>query len=66
MTQDQTPAATPPPRRDPDDDNFPTGPEVGEALPAFALTDQYGHTVDFEASRGGRRALVVFHRSARW
>lgn len=54
-----------PARREPGPD-FPTGPAVGEALPNFTLPDQYGHQIDFYADRQGRKAIVVFHRSAYW
>jgi hypothetical protein len=67
MTQATDPAPeTPPSQRSPEGDQFPTGPEVGDLLPGFVLPDQYGHEVDLHQSRGGRRALVLFHRSARW
>ena len=68
MTQQSEPAPIEPPptQRNPTDDQFPTGPEVGDTLPDFTLTDQYGHAVNFRESRGNRRALVLFHRSARW
>ncbi len=52
--------------RTPATDDFPKGPEIGEALPDFTLMDQHGRPVNFTAARGGRRALVVFHRSVRW
>ena len=68
MTQppDNIAAEPPPTQRNPTDDHFPTGPEVGELLPDFTLTDQHGTAVNFHESRGSRRALVLFHRSARW
>lgn len=68
MTQptDGVPPEPPPTQRNPADDHFPTGPEVGEVLPDFTLTDQLGRAVNFQESRGNRRALVLFHRSARW
>lgn len=67
MTQAVDPAPeTPPSQRTPADDQFPTGPEVGEVLPGFALPDQFGREVDLHRARAGRRALVLFHRSARW
>lgn len=68
MTQQANDVAPEPPptQRSPSDDDFPTGPEVGTVLPDFTLTDQHGHAVNFHESRGGRRALVLFHRSARW
>jgi peroxiredoxin len=52
--------------RYPDGNDFPTGPAIGERLPAIVLPDQSGTPVDVEAVRGEGRALVVFHRSVRW
>lgn len=42
------------------------GPAVGTRFPDIRLLDQHGRWVDLHAERDGRRALVVFHRSARW
>ncbi len=42
------------------------GPPIGARFPDLHLPDQSGTTVDLHAARGGRRALIVFHRSARW
>jgi peroxiredoxin len=42
------------------------GPNVGSRFPDIRLPDQTGRMVDLHAERGGRRALVVFYRSARW
>ena len=42
------------------------GPAVGERFPDVRLPDQTGQIVDLHAARAGRRALVVFYRSARW
>jgi peroxiredoxin len=42
------------------------GPAVGSRFPDVRLPDQTGTLVDLHAARRGRRALVVFHRSARW
>ncbi|MBI2324145.1 MAG: hypothetical protein HYU87_04185 [Chloroflexi bacterium] len=42
------------------------GPRVGERFPDVVLPDQHGKPVDLHAARAGRRALVVFHRSASW
>lgn len=56
----------PPSRRTPLTDEYPTGPEVGERLPAFTLPDQSGTPVDFAATTAGQRAVVFFHRSAAW
>lgn len=41
-------------------------PKVGERFPDVSLPDQSGKTVDLQAARGSRRALVIFYRSARW
>ncbi len=64
MTQQQV--QLPPSRRAPETDAFPTGPAVGQLLPDFTLPDQNGRLVNFAAARQGRRAMVVFYRSARW
>ena len=42
------------------------GPAVGSPFPDIVLPDQHGHQVDLHAERAGRRALVVFYRSAAW
>lgn len=42
------------------------GPAVGAPFPDVRLPDQHGRVVDLHTARGGRRALVVFYRSARW
>lgn len=42
------------------------GPREGERFPDIALPDQTGARVDLHATRAGRKALVVFHRSAEW
>jgi hypothetical protein len=44
----------------------PTGPEIGERLPDFSLTDHTGRVVDFHADRADAMAAVVFFRSAVW
>ena len=56
----------PPARRTPLTDDYPTGPAVGERLPAFTLPDQHGTPIDFAAATAGQRAVVFFHRSAAW
>lgn len=56
----------PPSRRTPDADEFPSGPAVGDVLPAFTLPDQHGRLVSLATARGGGRALVVFYRSTVW
>ena len=47
-------------------DGHPTGPEVGERLPDFALPDAHGREVRFHGDRNGAKAAVVFYRSAVW
>lgn len=42
------------------------GPNVGERFPDIRLPDQHGNMTDLHAARGNRRALIVFHRSAKW
>ena len=54
-------AMTPPPR-----DFTRIGPAVGQPFPELRLRDQSGRMVDLHRARAGRRALVVFHRSAEW
>lgn len=52
--------------RSPDTEEFPKGPALGESLPDFTLPDQHGNPVNYNDTRGGGSALVMFHRSARW
>ncbi|MGI9149657.1 MAG: hypothetical protein ACR2IK_24430 [Chloroflexota bacterium] len=42
------------------------GPQLRTHFPDIRLPDQSGRVVDVHAVRAGRRALVVFYRSARW
>jgi peroxiredoxin len=42
------------------------GPALGDRFPDLTLPDQHGTPVDLHTARRGRRALVLFHRSARW
>ena len=58
--------ASHPARRYPADEEFPTGPAVGDRLPDFVLANQHGEEVDFHADRNGSKAVVVFYRSAVW
>jgi len=51
---------------DPADDNFPTGPEIGELVPDFVLPDQTGRLLRFSEYRGEGQALILFYRSASW
>lgn len=52
-------------RREPEAD-FPTGPAIGEMLPAIRLPDQSGQMVDVADYHDSRGSIVVFHRSAFW
>ncbi len=47
-------------------DGHATGPELGDRLPDFCLSDAFGKRVDYHADRGERRSVVVFYRSAVW
>ncbi len=42
------------------------GPKVGERFPDVRLPEQSGRPVDLHAERAGRRAIVLFFRSASW
>ena len=42
------------------------GPSEGSRFPDIRLPDQSGAAVDLHQARAGRRALVVFYRSADW
>jgi hypothetical protein len=42
------------------------GPAVGTRFPDVHLPDQTGAPVDLHVARSGRRALVLFYRSADW
>jgi hypothetical protein len=42
------------------------GPNEGERFPGVLLPDQTGTAVDLHGARAGRKAIVVFHRSAEW
>ena len=66
MTRQQLREQVPPSRRMPETDDFPSGPSIGERLPDFTLPDQENNLVNFSQARQGKRAMVVFHRSARW
>ena len=42
------------------------GPQVGQQVPDFRLTDQAGRTWTRESIMGPRGAMLVFFRSADW
>ncbi len=50
----------------PSNDNWSTGPEVGETIPDITGYDQHGDLRNFEDIKGPNGAYVVFHRSADW
>ena len=53
------------PRSDPRGE-FPTGPDVGTAIPDVFSHDADGHPFDLHAARAGRPAIFLFFRSAVW
>ena len=48
----------------PDVERF--GPQVGDVVPAFSLTDQSGQTQTLQSIMGPNGAMLVFSRSADW
>jgi cytochrome oxidase Cu insertion factor (SCO1/SenC/PrrC family) len=54
-------AASPPPI-----DVTRLGPQVGERVPDFSLTDHQGRTQTLETLMGPSGAMLVFFRSADW
>ncbi len=42
------------------------GPQIGEAVPAFNLKDQYGQNQTLESIAGPNGTMLLFHRSADW
>ena len=42
------------------------GPQVGQQVPDFSLTDQTGRTRTLQSIMGPRGAMLVFIRSADW
>lgn len=42
------------------------GPQVGESIPAFSLTDQFGNSQTQQTILGPKGAMLVFVRSADW
>jgi hypothetical protein len=47
-------------------DDYRTGPAIGEKIPQFALPDQNGHTRALKDLMGPNGLLLVFSRSADW
>jgi hypothetical protein len=48
----------------PDVERF--GPQVGDVVPSFSLSDQTGQTQTLESIMGPNGAMLVFSRSASW
>ena len=42
------------------------GPQVGDIVPAFSLSDQSGQTQTVQSIMGPNGAMLVFSRSADW
>ena len=42
------------------------GPQVGEQVPDFELSDQFGEIHNLESVMGPNGAMLLFHRSADW
>ena len=42
------------------------GPQVGELVPDFQLSDQFGEIHNLESVMGPNGAMLLFHRSADW
>ncbi len=51
---------------DPTDDDAQIGLEVGTKIPEFQAVDQNGKVWDFDALKGPKGAVLIFHRSADW
>ena len=47
-------------------DDYRTGPAIGEKVPEFALGDQHGQTRTLNDLMGPNGLLLVFSRSADW
>ena len=47
-------------------DGYRTGPEVGQMVPAFSLSDQTGRSRSLADLTGANGLLLVFSRSADW
>ena len=42
------------------------GLNIGQPVPAFALTDQFGHEQSNQTLKGPKGTVIVFFRSADW
>ena len=48
----------------PDVEQF--GPQVGDIVPSFSLTDQHGQTQTLQSIMGPNGVMLAFNRSASW
>jgi hypothetical protein len=46
--------------------NIKTGPDAGQAVPAFSAQDQDGRTQTLRSIMGPKGAMLIFFRSADW
>lgn len=42
------------------------GPQIGESVPAFSLSDQFGRIQTLDSIAGPNGTMLLFHRSADW
>ena len=42
------------------------GPQVGDQVPAFSLSDQNGQIQTLDSVKGSNGTMLLFHRSADW
>ena len=42
------------------------GPQIGDQVPDFQLSDQFGESQNLESIMGPNGAMILFHRSADW
>ncbi len=42
------------------------GPQIGDQVPDFRLSDQFGELQNLESIMGPNGAMILFHRSADW
>lgn len=42
------------------------GPQLGDTVPPFSGSDQFGRTQTLETTLGSKGAMLVFFRSADW
>lgn len=55
-----------PAMRNPENDEFPTGPAVGDLLPEFTLLDQRGESVTVSVAGTKNTVYLVFIRATVW